>query len=251
MLATVESRDQEVERHRVQLQEELQVRAAVNLELADARRKADESNAAKSQFLANMSHEIRTPMNGVIGMTELLSGTTLDSDQRESLDLIRLSANALLGVIEDILDFSKIEAGMLHVDPITIESGQVFGDTVKAMALRAHQKGLELVCRVAPAVPEWIVADPLRLRQVLTNLLGNAIKFTERGEVSLDVDVDPDPIDTAGADAPHAGQRHRHRDSSRQSWRRSSRRSNRPTGRPRASTAAPALDSRSASAWRS
>jgi two-component system, sensor histidine kinase and response regulator len=198
MLATVQSRDQEVERHRVQLQEELQVRAAVNLQLAEARRKADDSNAAKSQFLANMSHEIRTPMNGVIGMTELLSGTTLDSDQRESLDLIRLSANALLGVIEDILDFSKIEAGMLHVDPITIESGQVFGDTVKAMALRAHQKGLELVCRVAPAVPDWIVADPLRLRQVLTNLLGNAIKFTERGEVSLDVDVDPDPLETKG-----------------------------------------------------
>ena len=94
-------------------------------------------------------------------------------------------------MIEDILDFSKIEAGMLQVDPITIEVGQVFGDAVKAMALRAHQKGLELVYHVAPAVPEWIVADPLRLRQVLTNLLGNAIKFTERGEVSLDVDAEP------------------------------------------------------------
>jgi signal transduction histidine kinase/CheY-like chemotaxis protein len=198
MLATVESRDQEVERHRVQLQDELQVRAAVNLELAAARQRADDSNAAKSQFLANMSHEIRTPMNGVMGMAELLSDTALDREQRESLDLIKLSASALLGVIEDILDFSKIEAGMLHVDPITIESGQVFGDAVKAMALRAHQKGLELVCHVAPAVPDWIVADPLRLRQVLTNLLGNAIKFTERGEVSLDVDVEPEPVDNGG-----------------------------------------------------
>ena len=191
MLATVESRDDEVERHRVQLQEELRVRAVVNVELATARQKADESNAAKSQFLANMSHEIRTPMNGVIGMTELLDGTTLNPDQREYLDMIKLSADALLGVIEDILDFSKIEAGMLQVDPILIEVGQVFGDSVKAMALRAHQKGLELVYHVSPAVPEWIVADPLRLRQVLTNLLGNAIKFTERGEVSLDVDVEP------------------------------------------------------------
>jgi two-component system, sensor histidine kinase and response regulator len=191
MLATVESRNDEVERHRLQLQEELRVRAVVNLELTAARQKADESNAAKSQFLANMSHEIRTPMNGVIGMTELLSDTPLEPEQREYLDMIKVSADALLGVIEDILDFSKIEAGMLQVDPVTIEVAKVFGDVVKAMALRAHQKGLELVYHVAPAVPEWIVADPLRLRQVLINLIGNAIKFTERGEVSLTIDVEP------------------------------------------------------------
>ena len=191
MLATVESRNHEVDRHRLQLQEELRVRAAVNVQLAAAREKADQSNAAKSQFLANMSHEIRTPMNGVIGMAELLSGTTLEPDQREYLDLIKLSADALLGVIEDILDFSKIEAGMLQVDPITMEVEQVFGDVVKAVALRAHQKGLELVYHVSPEVPQWIVADPLRLRQVLTNLLGNAIKFTERGEVSLEVGTEP------------------------------------------------------------
>jgi signal transduction histidine kinase/CheY-like chemotaxis protein len=191
MLATVESRDKEVERNRVELEDQLHVRAAVNIELAAAREKADESNAAKSQFLANMSHEIRTPMNGVIGMAELLSDTPLEPEQREYLDLMKVSADSLLGVIEDILDFSKIEAGMLQVDAATIEVGQVFGDAVKAMALRAHQKGLELVYRVSPAVPEWIVADPLRLRQVLTNLLGNAIKFTGRGEVSLDVDAEP------------------------------------------------------------
>ncbi len=190
MLATIESRDQEVERHRLQLQDELRIRAEVNTELAAARVKADDSNAAKSQFLANMSHEIRTPMNGVIGMAELLGDTQLEPEQREYLDLIRVSADALLGVIEDILDFSKIEAGMLQVDPINVEVEQILGDTVKAMALRAHQKGLELVYHLSPSVPEFIVADPLRLRQVLTNLLGNALKFTERGEVSLDVDAE-------------------------------------------------------------
>jgi two-component system, sensor histidine kinase and response regulator len=187
MLATVQSRDQDVEHHRLQLQDELRVRAAINVQLTAARQKADESNAAKSQFLANMSHEIRTPMNGVIGMAELLSDTALEPEQRECLNLIKVSADALLGVIEDILDFSKIEAGMLQVDPILIEVGQVFGDAVKAVALHAHRKGLELVLHVSPDVPDWIIADPLRLRQVLTNLLGNAVKFTERGEVSLDV----------------------------------------------------------------
>ena len=191
MLATVEKRDLDLERQRLQLVEELRAREAVNVELAAARQKADENNAAKSRFLANMSHEIRTPVNGVVGMTDMLRGTTLDPEQCEYLDMIKLSADALLGVIDDIQDFSKIEAGVLHVAPVLIEVEQVFGDSVKALALRAHQKGLELVYHVSPAVPEWIIADPVRLRQVVTNLLGNAIKFTERGEVSLDVDAEP------------------------------------------------------------
>ena len=175
-------------------------RKRVEMALQQAKEAAEAANQAKSQFLANMSHDIRTPMNGIIGMTGLVLDSHLTEEQREYLTVVKASADSLLRLLDDILDFAKIEARKLDLEPLEFRLRETLDNTLKALAVRAHTKGLELAGRIAPGVPDRLIGDSARLRQILVNLLGNAIKFTERGEVVVEVEeAEPSGALTSGS----------------------------------------------------
>lgn len=176
----------------------VEARIRAESDIARARDAAEAANASKSHFLANMSHEIRTPMNGIVGMTELCLQTRMTAEQRSYLDMVATSANSLLAVINDILDFSKIEARKLSLDPHPFSLHGLIRQATRTLSLRASEKELELVCDMACDVPDQVIGDPLRLQQVITNLLGNAIKFTAQGEILLSIQPMASPPDKDG-----------------------------------------------------